>query len=273
MKIFIFFNNFICLLYFVIIIITESSAPMLKTPMTWKPSGHNEQSRVNNSADPFYSSQPWQSQHHILGNLLDNSQQGWGSEKSLWPPGNTSQQGGLTSTRHQTEQPSNVSSSSNQKPGRTSNIAANFSLASNDRTQNKGPRMQWGPENSYPMHPSQPQLLKAQPLSENTEDKTLKAELDWQIWKYQRNVKKMLDRVTLENVDSFETELEQLIADSRLSQNFQGMSEVLVLLQMVVERAVGNSSFGDVAIKLCIVLEGMYQMSSWSVISVYVMQT
>lgn len=101
----------------------------------------------------------------------------------------------------------------------------------------------------------------------------MKAELDWQIWKYQRNVKKILDRVTLENVDSFETELEQLIADSRLSQNFQGMSEVLVLLQMVVERAVGHSSFGDVAIKLCIVLEGMYQMSSWSVISVYVMQT
>ena len=102
----------------------------------------------------------------------------------------------------------------------------------------------------------QPEFLKQQPLHENTRDKTIKAELDWKIWKFQRNVKKVLDRMVEDSSKDYSHDFEKIIADSRLSQDFQGISEVSVILQLLLEQVMDGNKYGSVAVSVCTMFRG-----------------
>ncbi|XP_032230619.2 uncharacterized protein LOC5506343 isoform X2 [Nematostella vectensis] len=99
--------------------------------------------------------------------------------------------------------------------------------------------------------------LKVQPTNENSNDKAMKKELEWQKWKFQRNLKKILDRASLSNIEELSCELAQCVAESRLSQNFKGVSETVVMLEMIIERVLDGKSFSDIATKLCWLLSGL----------------
>lgn len=100
------------------------------------------------------------------------------------------------------------------------------------------------------------EFLKTQPLSENTRDKSLKAELEWKIWKFQRNVKKVIDSMAAGNVGDYSYELDKLIADSRLSQEFQGISEVSIILKLLLEKVMDKVKFSNVAVRVCMIFRG-----------------
>ena len=103
----------------------------------------------------------------------------------------------------------------------------------------------------------QPEFLKQQPLHENTRDKTIKAELDWKIWKFQRNVKKVLDKIVEDSSKDYSHDFEKIIADSRLSQDFQGISEVSVILKLLLEQVMDGNKYGSVAVSACTMLRGI----------------
>ena len=121
---------------------------------------------------------------------------------------------------------------------------------------------------SQPLQPrtfqpwQQPEFLKTQPLNENTRDKELKAELEWKIWKFQRNVKKVIDRMAAGDNGDYSHELNKLIADSRLSQEFQGTSEVSIILKLLLEKVLDKVKFDNVAVKVCTVLRGTLLFST-----------
>lgn len=102
----------------------------------------------------------------------------------------------------------------------------------------------------------QPEFLKTQPLNENTRDKTLKAELEWKIWKFQRNVKKVIDRMAAGDAGDYSYELDKMIADSRLSQEFRGISEVSIILKLLLEKIMDKSKFHNVAVRVCTIFRG-----------------
>lgn len=101
-----------------------------------------------------------------------------------------------------------------------------------------------------------PEFIKTQPLNENTRDKTLKAELEWKIWKFQRNVKKVVDSMAAGDVGNYLYELKKLIADSKLSQEFQGISEVSIILKLLLEKVMDKVKFGNVAVRVCMIFRG-----------------
>jgi len=105
-----------------------------------------------------------------------------------------------------------------------------------------------------------PEFLKTQPLNENTRDKTLKAELEWKIWKFQRNVKKVIDCMAVDDTRDYSHKLDQMIADSRLSQEFQGISEVSIILKLLMDKVVEKSKFDSVAVKVCTIFRGTFQL-------------
>lgn len=115
--------------------------------------------------------------------------------------------------------------------------------------------------NSQPLQkqtlPQQAEFLKQQPLHENTRDKTIKAELDWKIWKFQRNVKKVLERMEADSSKDYSHDFEKIIADSRLSQDFQGISEVSVILQLLLEQVMDGNKYGSVAVSVCTMFRGI----------------
>jgi len=100
----------------------------------------------------------------------------------------------------------------------------------------------------------QPEFLKMQPLNENTRDKTLKAELDWKIWKFQRNVKRVLDKMVANNSEDYTHEFYKIIAESRLSQEFKGISEVSIIVKLLLEEVMDGSKFDNVAVRVCTML-------------------
>ena len=102
-----------------------------------------------------------------------------------------------------------------------------------------------------------PEFLKQQPLHENTRDKTIKAELDWKIWKFQRNVKKVLDRMIEDTTKDYSHDFEKIIADSRLSQDFQGISELSVILQFLLDKVIDGNKYGSVAVSICTMFRGI----------------
>lgn len=104
----------------------------------------------------------------------------------------------------------------------------------------------------------QPEFLKAQPLNENTRDKTLKAELDWKIWKFQRSVKKVLDNMVANNAENYSHEFDKIIAESRLSQEFQGISEVSIIIKLLLEKVMDGNKFGNVAVRVCTIFRGQF---------------
>ena len=103
-----------------------------------------------------------------------------------------------------------------------------------------------------------PEFLKTQPLNENTKDKTLKAELEWKIWKLQRKVKKVIDRMAVDDAGDYSHELDQIIADSRLSQEFQGISEVSIVLKLLLDKVLEKSKFASVAVRVCTIFRGTF---------------
>lgn len=108
-----------------------------------------------------------------------------------------------------------------------------------------------------------PEFLKTQPLNENTKDKTLKAELEWKIWKLQRKVKKVIDRMAIDDAGNYSHELDQIIADSRLSQEFQGISEVSIVLKLLLDKVLEKSKFSSVAVRVCTIFRdlGIFELS------------
>ena len=108
----------------------------------------------------------------------------------------------------------------------------------------------------------QPEFLKQQPLHENTRDKTIKAELDWKIWKFQRNVKKVLDKIVEDSSKDYSHDFEKIIADSRLSQDFQGISEVSVILKLLLEQVMDGNKYGSVAVSVCTMFRGILSIFS-----------
>lgn len=113
------------------------------------------------------------------------------------------------------------------------------------------------PPQQHTVQPWQkPELLKTQPLNENTKDKKLKAELEWKIWKFQRNVKKVIDRMAADDAGDYAHELDKMIADSRLSQEFQGISEVSIILKLLLDKVLEKSKFDNVAVRVCTIFRG-----------------
>lgn len=108
----------------------------------------------------------------------------------------------------------------------------------------------------------QPEFLKMQPLNENTRDKTLKAELDWKIWKFQRNVKRVLDKMVANNSEDYMHEFYKIIAESRLSQEFKGISEVSIIVKLLLEKVMDGSKFDNVAVRVCTMLRGKMLVST-----------
>lgn len=104
----------------------------------------------------------------------------------------------------------------------------------------------------------QPEFLKMQPLSETTRDKTLKAELDWKIWKFKRNVKKVLDKMSANNGEDYRHELEKITAESRLSQEFPGISALSIILELLLEKVMDGNKFDNVAVRVCTMLRGNF---------------
>lgn len=140
------------------------------------------------------------------------------------------------------------------KPGR-SHIAAQFQ--SNFVNKEDVPLNSQLPQKQT-LQFQQPEFLKIQPLNENSRDKKLKAELDWKIWKFQRNVKKVLDKMTAEsNTEDYSHDFSKIIAESRLSQEFQGISEVSVILKLLLEKVMDGNTFDSVAVKVCTIFEDM----------------
>ena len=140
-----------------------------------------------------------------------------------------------------------------------SHIAAQF--------QTKQAKMENQSLNSQPLQKQtlqfqQPEFLKQQPLHENTRDKTIKAELDWKIWKFQRNVKKVLDRMVEDSLKDYSHDFEKIIADSRLSQDFQGISEVSVILKLLLEQVMDGNKYGSVAVNVCTMFRGILSIFS-----------
>ena len=105
---------------------------------------------------------------------------------------------------------------------------------------------------------AQPEFLKMQPLSETTRDKSLRAELDWKIWKFKRNVKKVLDKMSANSEEDYSRELEKITAESRLSQEFPGISELSIILELLLEKVMDGSKFDNVAVRVCTMLGGKF---------------
>ena len=95
-----------------------------------------------------------------------------------------------------------------------------------------------------------------QPPTESNQDKVLKAELDWQKFKFQRKVNQVFNKIKPENLSEQMPQLKRIISGSRLSTSFQGLSEILIFLQLTVERVIDHDSFGDVALHVCLDLYG-----------------
>ena len=112
----------------------------------------------------------------------------------------------------------------------------------------------------YNVQPCQKlEFLKTQPLNENTKDKSLKAELEWKIWKFQRNVKKVIDRMAVDDAGDYSHELDQIIADSRLSRDFQGISEVSIVLKLLLDKVLEKLKFDSVAVRVCTIFRGTFE--------------
>ena len=140
------------------------------------------------------------------------------------------------------------------KQGRK-NIAAQFQ--SNAVNLEDVPPIAHPQQQQHNIQPWQkPEFLKTQPLNENTKDKSLKAELEWKIWKLQRNVKKVIDRMAVDDAGNYSHELDQMIADSRISQEFHGISEVSIILKLLMDKVLEKSKFDCVAVRVCTIFRG-----------------
>lgn len=82
----------------------------------------------------------------------------------------------------------------------------------------------------------------------------------WKIWKFQRNVKKLIDLMAVDDDVDYLHELVKLIADSRISQEFPGVSEVSITLKLLLERVIDNVKFQNVAVKVCTLLKGTFSI-------------
>lgn len=142
------------------------------------------------------------------------------------------------------------------KQGR-SNIAAQFQTNNSTNVGDNSAITQPLQQQTFqPWHQSE--CLKTQPLNENTRDEELKAELKWKIWKFQRNVKKLIDHMAVGDNGDYLQELNKLIADTRISQEFPGVSEVSVTVKLLLEKVINNVKFENVAVKVCTLFRGIF---------------
>ena len=153
----------------------------------------------------------------------------------------------------QNDQPPSFSNFSFSPKLSRGHLAAQFQSLGKNEGGTRNPQ----PQQQKPMQAFlQPELLKVQPLNETTRDKTLKAELDWKIWRFQRNIKKLLDKIATNEISDFSQELDKLVANSRLSQEFPGISELSIILSLLLERVMDGDKFHSAAVKVCVVLRG-----------------
>lgn len=82
------------------------------------------------------------------------------------------------------------------------------------------------------------------------------SELDWHKWKLQRNFKKLLNDLSVDNVVGFSGNIRKLCEASHLSTKFPGSYEVNALADLLVTRVIEGKSGFDVAVLVCRVLNG-----------------
>ncbi|XP_031570400.1 uncharacterized protein LOC116304762 [Actinia tenebrosa] len=104
---------------------------------------------------------------------------------------------------------------------------------------------------------NQQQLPVSKTLNSQDNEKTMKKELSWQKWKFQRNIKKVLEKMTKENIDDLGYDISTSIADSQLSKNFDGVSEVMLVLEMIVEKVLDKKGFENQGARICYILSGL----------------
>lgn len=88
------------------------------------------------------------------------------------------------------------------------------------------------------------------------------SEVNWQKWKLQRNFKKILTNVTVDNVVGITNEIKSIVLDSQLSIKFPGVSEVNVILHHLVSRVLDGKEIVEIAVFVCRILNGMYCLHS-----------
>ena len=69
-------------------------------------------------------------------------------------------------------------------------------------------------------------------------------------------MKKVIDRMAAGDAGDYSYELDKMIADSRLSQEFQGISEVSIILKLLLEKIMDKSKFDNVAVRVCTIFRG-----------------
>lgn len=94
-----------------------------------------------------------------------------------------------------------------------------------------------------------PSVSQSSPAANNKE-KTLKTELSWQKWKFQRNIKRLFDKTDGDPGD-IGLEVGEWIKAGKLSQVFDGVSEVMIVLEMITERVLDRDGFVSLAAKIC----------------------
>lgn len=109
--------------------------------------------------------------------------------------------------------------------------------------------------NPQPREMKEP-IAKPQPSTNNSQEKNLKTELSWQKWKFQRNIKRLFDKTDCDAYD-IGLEIATMINNSKLSQDFEGVSEVMMVVEMITERVLDKDDFGSMAAKICSSLTGM----------------
>ena len=105
----------------------------------------------------------------------------------------------------------------------------------------------------------QPFLIQ-QPFVESNQDKIKKKELEWQKFKFQRKVNQIFRKLKLENVTEHIPQLKKIMSERKLSSSFHGLSETLILLQLIAEKTIDEESFVPVAVQVCLSLYGKFSL-------------
>ena len=94
-------------------------------------------------------------------------------------------------------------------------------------------------------------------LPENASpQKMVESELNWQKWKLERSIKKVLNNLSVENVIGLSVDISKACEASQLSKKFPGTSEVNVLADLLVARIIDQKDSFEIVVPLCCLLNG-----------------
>ncbi|XP_046850544.1 uncharacterized protein LOC124444020 isoform X3 [Xenia sp. Carnegie-2017] len=85
------------------------------------------------------------------------------------------------------------------------------------------------------------------------------SERNWQKWKLQRDLKKLLNNVTSENVAGLHEDIRRVCEGSQLSKNFPGISALAVVVDLVIARAIEERDSFEISLLLCRILNVVYK--------------